>query len=99
MPAVRRRSFTDEVARISIADLRKSIGVPWRNMTSVALNICGVVTIVEIADLPCATTFGGKKRWLRCRCGAAVIRLGHVDGVGLVCRGCGRWKSRDKSCS
>jgi hypothetical protein len=44
---------------------------------------CGVVTTVEFLDLPCATTVGGKKRWLRCRCGAAEMRLGHLDGVGV----------------
>lgn len=97
MPAPRRRPYTDEVARISIADLRRSIGPAWRSMTSVALTIGDVATKVELLDLPSATTFGGKKRWLRCRCGAAVMRLGHVEGVGLCCRGCARWKGRAAS--
>jgi hypothetical protein len=96
VPAPRRRPFTDEVARIGIADLRRSIGPSWRNMTSVALAIGGLVTEVELLDLPNATTFGGRKRWLRCTCGAAVMRLGHVDGVGFCCRGCARWKSRER---
>lgn len=65
-------------------------------MTSVVLTVGGVVTEVELLDLPCATTFGGKKRWLRCPCGAAALRLGHVDGVGLCCRRCARWKGRDR---
>lgn len=97
MPAFRRRPFTDEVARISVADLRRTVGPEWRGMSSVVLTIDGVVTTVEFLDLPCATTFGGKKRWLRCRCGAAVMRLGHVDGVWLCCRACSRWKSRDRN--
>lgn len=97
MPAPRRRPFTDEVARISIADLRRSIGPTWRSMTSVALTIGDEVTNVELLDLPCATTFGGKKRWLRCRCGAAVMRVGHVDGVGFCCRHCAKWKGRGRS--
>ena len=51
MPAPRRRPHTDEVARVSIADLRRSIGPAWRSMTSVALNIGGAVTVVELLDL------------------------------------------------
>lgn len=94
MPAARRRPFTDEVARISIADLRRAVGPAWRDMTSVALNIGGVVTEVRLLDLCSATTFGGKRRWLRCACGAAVMRLGYLDGVGLCCRACSRWKGR-----
>ena len=94
MPAVRQRPFTDEVTRFSIADLRRTIGPVWQSITSVALTIDGVVTTVELLSLPCATTFGGKKRWLRCACGAAVMRLGYLDGVGLCCRSCSRWKGR-----
>lgn len=97
MPAPRRRPFTDEVARISIAALRRSIGPAWRTMTSVRLTIGGVVNVVELLDRPCATTFGGRKRYLRCVCGTAVMRLGYVDGVGLRCRACTRWKSREQS--
>lgn len=97
MPAVRRRPFTDEVARISIADLRRAVGPEWRDVTSVALNIGGALTaVVALVELPCATTFGGKKRWLRCRCGAAVMTLGYLDGVGLCCRACSRWKGRER---
>lgn len=97
MPSVRRRPFTDEVTRVSIADLRRAVGPPWRDMTSVALTIGTAVTaVVELVELPCATTFGATKRWLRCRCGAAVMTLGYLDGVGICCRGCLRWKGRDR---
>lgn len=98
MPAVRRRPFTDEIARISIADLRKAVGPAWRDMTSVSLNIGGAVTTIEFCFAASTTTFGcAEKRYLRCRCGAAALTIGLLDGVGIVCRGCSGWKSRDRT--
>lgn len=97
MPAQRRRVYRDEVPRISIADLRRNIGPGWRTMSSVSLEVDGVVTVVELIALPSATTRGGTKRWLLCaNCLRRAMVLGLVRG-SWCCTRCGNWVGRDTS--
>lgn len=98
MPVQRQRPFRDEVTRISVRQLRESLGKSWKSASSVSLTVGDTVTVVEILDLPCAETYGGKKRFLRCptclRRRAMV--LGHFAGQ-WGCSGCSRWAGRDKN--
>ncbi len=97
MRVQRTRPYRDEVTRISVRQLRESLGKSWRSATSVNLTVGDTVTVVEILDLPCETTFGGKKRWLLCACGRKAMALGHLEGMGWSCCKCGRWAGRDKT--
>lgn len=90
------RPRTQEVTRTSTAALKLELGpTRWRRTTRVHLEADGYAAEVEIVEVPCASTKGGARRFLRCaRCGnARVTVIGLVPGIGWCCRACGRWRS------
>jgi hypothetical protein len=97
MPAQRRRPYQDELTKVSEREMREGLGDAWRSATSVTLTIGDTVTEVALLDLPCAQTFGGTKRWLRCPSCARKVMTVAAFGTSWSCAVCGRWAWRDRS--
>lgn len=97
MPAQRRRPHTDEVARFSIANLRKQLGPAWRDLKAVTLTIDGEMVTIALVDEVYPSSYSGHRKMFRCGCGLAGFVVGVVPGRGVCCRRCGRWKGRDRA--
>jgi hypothetical protein len=89
--------YRDQVARVSLADVRQSMRPKvWRALSQVTLSHCGVTTTADVIVTPSSTAFSGSRRWFRCpSCGRTAGVLGCVPGVGWRCAACGGWRGRN----
>jgi hypothetical protein len=93
----RSRWYTDELVRTSTAKLKGALGPKrWSSTSVVHLAADGYDADVRIVDVPCATTYGGARRFLVCpSCGSErCTTLAVVPGLGWRCRSCGAWRGR-----
>jgi hypothetical protein len=100
MPRARLHFRTDDVVRISIAQLRvRFTPSKWKAIRIVHVEAQGQEADVEILEEPCAETYGPKKtrRWLRCpACRRRCHTVGCVPSIGWACprKDCGGWTGR-----
>lgn len=90
--------YRDAITRVSIAQLRAQFKPrAFRALTSVRLDVGGMVMDATLVDDAGAGFVKGARRWFECpRCRRRVNVLGAVNGVGWVCLRCGRWRSRNR---
>ena len=94
-----RRWRRHEIVRITIRDVRLLLPEPGVGVRAkLELTVLGHAVGIEIVDEPCATAFGGHRRWMRCpRCGSRANTLGVDPTWGWACPrpSCvGSWRGR-----
>ncbi len=90
--------YRDSVTRVSIAQFRAQFKPrAFRALTSVRLDVGGVVREVTLVNDAGAGFVKGTRRWFECpRCQRRVNVLGVVEGLGWMCPTCGGWRSRNR---
>jgi hypothetical protein len=94
-----RRWRRHEIVRVTMRDVHDLLPAPDVGVRArLELTVLGYATEVEIVDEPCATAFGGHRRYFRCgRCGSRANTLGVHPEHGWSCprRDCaGGWRGR-----
>ena len=90
--------YRDAVTRVSIAQLRAQFKPrAFRTLTSVRLDVGGVVMDAMLVNDVGAGFVKGLRRWFVCpRCQRRANVLGMVASLGWVCPRCGGWRSRNR---
>lgn len=88
----------EDTPRVSIATLRAQFKPSvYRGLAAVRLEHEGVACEVALVTIPEHGSVKAPQRRMVCpRCARPVLVLGVVEGLGWVCTGCGRWRSRDR---
>jgi len=98
MPGKRPVLYREDLARVSLAGLRRSWKPSkWRELNAVRIEHGGHLAVVSIIVEPCPTAHGGTRRWLRCpSCGGRAQTLGCHPELGWSCAAarCGAWRGR-----
>ena len=89
--------YRDQVARISLADLRMRFKrKEFEAVKSVVLQHLGYAAEIHVVKKPAPTCRGGYRRYLQCpHCNALVHVIGVVPGLGVACSACSGWRGRN----
>jgi hypothetical protein len=90
--------YVDQVERLTLPLVRSLLRPKvFRSTTSFPVERFGFAVEVQLVRVPCPTSFGGHRVFLRCpRCAGLVNVLGVAAWVGWGCSKCLRWRGRNK---
>ena len=90
--------YVDQVERLTLPMVRSLLRPKvFRSTSSFPVERFGFAVEVQLVRVPCPTSYGGQRVFLRCpRCAALVNVLGVAAWVGWGCTKCLRWRGRNR---
>jgi len=90
-------TYRDDVPRVSIAQIRtRFLPRVFRLLDRVEIEHGGDSCVVMLVHVPGHGTVTKARRLTCPRCERPALVLGRVARLGWACKGCGRWRSRNR---